>query len=68
MKSKLMWVVYLIASFGAFHYGLVAFGWNLFALKFLVNMPMLTRAIQLLFGACGLASIITLFMECKECK
>jgi len=68
MKSKLMWIIWFIASFAAFHYGLMAFGFNLLALKPIAAMPMLVRAVMLLFGACGLISLITLFTDCKECK
>ncbi|MFC1842640.1 hypothetical protein ACFLYU_03215 [Candidatus Dependentiae bacterium] len=66
--SKLMWVIYFIASFAAFHYLLIAFNVNLLAFPLIAGVPNLVRIVSIIFGLCGLVSLITLFMGCKECK
>jgi len=68
MKSKLMWFVYFIASFAAFHHGLALFNFNLLALPFIAKFPLLPKIVLALFGVCGLVSMIALFTSCKECK
>jgi len=68
MKSGLMWLIYFIASFAAFHYGMTAFGFNLFALTFVATKPMLIKIVKIVFGVCGLISLFALFMGCDECK
>jgi len=67
-SSKLMWFIWFISSFAAFHYGMMAFGLNLLALPFVVAIPMLPKIAMLLFGVCGLISMITLLGSCSECK
>jgi len=68
--GKLMWGVWFIASFAAFHKGLEAFGWNLLTTKlFTTTLAVTVKPIMLLMGVCGLISMMTLFMGgCKECK
>lgn len=65
-KLSLIWVIYFITSFAAFHYGMVAFGYDLLKLSFVT--PALAQAGMILFGICGLMSLIMLLMPCKsEC-
>jgi len=67
MKSKLMWLVYFLASFGAFHHGLALFNFSLLNLPFIAKFPILPKIVLALFLVCGLVSLVSLFM-CKECK
>jgi len=68
-SSKLMWLIWFIASFAAFHYGLMAFDINLLALPFVTKIKLLPKIIMIIFGFCGLISIITLLGSCEsECK
>lgn len=63
----LIWLVYFIASFAALHYGMVAFGYDLLALPMVTQVPNLVKIVQMVFGLCGLISIITMFMpKCCE--
>jgi len=65
-SSKIMWLVWFIASFAAFHYGMMAFGLNLLDLPVLSKI---SRIVMIIFGLCGLISIITLLGSCSsECK
>jgi len=66
--SPIMWIIYFITSFAAFHYGMMAFDFNLLALPFVAKFPMLPKIVMIIFGACGLVSLIALFTGCKECK
>jgi len=68
MKSKLMWIIYFIASFGAFHSGLALFNFNLLTLPLIANIPFLPQIVLALFGICGLISLVSLFTGCCECK
>ena len=67
-SSKLMWAVWFIASFAAFHYGLMAFGLNLLALPFVLKIAILPKIVMMIFGICGLISMITLLGGRSECK
>jgi len=71
MKSygKLMWAVWFVTAFAAFHAGLAAFGFNLLSTElFTTTLSFLVRPILILFGVCGLISMISLLMGCTDCK
>jgi len=67
-KNMFMWIVWFITSFAAFHYLMMAFGWNLLLMAPIASVPRLSFIVEIIFGICGLISLITLFGECKECK
>lgn len=67
MKFCCMYLIYFVASFAALHYGMVAFGYDLLALPFVVEIPGLAKGVMIVFGLCGLLSIISMIFPCKPC-
>ena len=65
MKFCFLPIIYFIASFAALHYGMEAFGFSLLTLSFVT--PMMAKTVMIIFGICGLLSLISMFYPCK-CK
>lgn len=59
------WIVCFIAGLGALHVGLVALDYNFLATPAIAQYALI---IQYIFGAAGLASLISLFLGCYSCS
>lgn len=72
MKGFFGMLIWLLASIGAINWGLDAYGYNIFMLKPLVDMPQLVMITKVLVGISGIVSIIlffgSLFSKPCECK